>query len=167
VSLAALLREVGSDMLDLCHAEGHHLELALPPDELLVEIDRNWIRMALTNVLNNAVRFTPSGGQITLAGRASDAAEAWITVADTGVGLAPAALEKVFDEFYQVEHHMTRRHGGLGIGLSIARGLVEAHGGRIWAASAGPGQGTTFTLALPLAGAPVKQIIWGNEEAEL
>lgn len=154
VSLAALLGAVGNDMLDLCSADGHRLEVILPPDGVLVDIDRNWISMALTNVLNNAVRFTPPGGQITLAATVPSAAEAWVTVADTGVGLAPAALEQVFEEFFQVEHHMTRRHGGLGIGLSIARGLVEAHGGRIWASSPGPGQGTTFTLALPLAGTP-------------
>lgn len=151
VSLAALLRAVGDDMLDLCSAEGHRLEIALPPAELLVDVDENWISMALTNVLNNAVRFTPSGGHIVIAASVPNAAEAWVTVTDNGIGLAPDALERVFEEFFQVEHHMTRRHGGLGIGLSIARGLVEAHGGRIWASSPGPGQGTTFTLALPLA----------------
>jgi len=154
VSLAALLGEVGNDMLDLCGADGHRLEIVLPPDDVLVDVDRNWISMALTNVLNNAVRFTPPGGQITLAAAVPSAAEAWVIVTDTGVGLAPAVLEQVFEEFFQVEHHMTRRHGGLGIGLSIARGLVEAHGGRIWASSPGPGQGTTFTLALPRSGAP-------------
>lgn len=151
-SLAALLREVGDDMLDLCSADGHRLEVVLPPADVLVDIDRSWISMALTNVLNNAVRFTPPGGQITLAAAVPNTAEVWVTVTDTGVGLPPETLERVFEEFFQVEHHMTRRHGGLGIGLSIARGLVEAHGGRIWASSPGPDQGTTFTLALPQPG---------------
>jgi len=154
VRLAALLQAVGDDMLELCSAEGHRLEIILPPADLLVDVDESWISMALTNVLNNAVRFTPPGGRITVASSVPNAAEAWVTVTDTGIGLAPDALERVFEEFFQVEHHMTRRRGGLGIGLSIARGLVEAHGGRIWASSPGLGQGATFTLALPLAGAP-------------
>lgn len=139
-------------MLDLCSADGHRLEVVLPPADVLVDIDRSWISMALTNVLNNAVRFTPPGGQITLAAAVPNTTEVWVTVTDTGVGLPPETLERVFEEFFQVEHHMTRRHGGLGIGLSIARGLVEAHGGRIWASSPGPDQGTTFTLALPQPG---------------
>ena len=154
VRLGALLQAVGDDMLELCSAEGHRLEIVLPPADLLVDVDESWISMALTNVLSNAVRFTPPGGRITVASSVPNAAEAWVTVTDTGIGLAPDALERVFEEFFQVEHHMTRRHGGLGIGLSIARRLVQAHGGRIWASSPGLGQGTTFTLALPLAGAP-------------
>ena len=66
------------------------------------------------------------------------------------MGFARAAAERLFEKFYQVEDHMTRKHGGLGIGLSITRALVEAHGGRIWAYSPGLNQGSTFTVALPL-----------------
>jgi signal transduction histidine kinase len=75
----------------------------------------------------------------------------WIVVQDTGVGIPQDQLERVFEEFHQVEDHMTRRHGGMGLGLSIARALVEAHGGRIWAESEGPGRGSTFYISLPLA----------------
>ena len=70
---------------------------------------------------------------------------------DTGAGLAPDQLEKVFDQFYQVEDHMTRRHEGMGLGLSIVRAVVRGHNGRVWAESPGMNQGATFTIALPLA----------------
>ena len=74
----------------------------------------------------------------------------WIVVEDTGIGIPRAQLERIFEEFLQVEDHMTRQHGGLGLGLAIARALVEAHGGRIWAESDGPDRGSRFTISLPL-----------------
>jgi signal transduction histidine kinase len=77
--------------------------------------------------------------------------EAWISVIDNGIGFDEDQAGRIFDKFYQVEDHMTRIHGGLGIGLSIARALVEAHGGRIWGESKGLNQGATFTMVLPLA----------------
>ena len=107
------------------------------------------LTMALTNLLNNAMRFTPAGGDIDL-GMERHGPEAWLRVRDNGVGLPADQLEHVFDQFYQVENHMTRRHEGMGLGLAIVRAIARAHGGRAWAESAGPGQGSTFTIALPL-----------------
>jgi signal transduction histidine kinase len=101
--------------------------------------------------LNNAIRFTPEGGHIRLSVERRPR-EVWIRVADTGIGIAPDQLEPIFQEFYQVGDHMTRQHNGMGLGLAIARGVVEAHRGRLWAESGGLGQGATFTLALPLEG---------------
>jgi signal transduction histidine kinase len=72
-------------------------------------------------------------------------------VKDTGTGLAASELDRIFDQFYQVEDHMTRRHGGLGLGLAIAKAIVEKHEGRIWVESQGLGRGSTFYLGLPLA----------------
>jgi signal transduction histidine kinase len=72
-------------------------------------------------------------------------------VGDNGVGLPADQLERIFDQFYQVEHHMTRRHEGMGLGLSIVRAVVRAHSGRVWAESAGRDQGATFTIAVPLS----------------
>ncbi len=106
--------------------------------------------MALTNILNNAIKFTPDNGKISMSVE-NRPHEVWIKIGDNGVGIAADHLEKIFDEFYQVEDHMTRRHNGMGIGLSIARGMVVAHDGRIWAESDGPDCGSRFFVALPLS----------------
>jgi CheY-like chemotaxis protein len=103
------------------------------------------------NLLSNAVKFTPAGGQVEVV-LAREAGEAAIRVSDSGIGIAPDFLPHVFDRFRQQDASITRRHGGLGLGLSIARQLVELHGGTIAVESAGEGAGTTFSLRLPLAG---------------
>jgi signal transduction histidine kinase len=105
--------------------------------------------MAFTNLLNNAVRFTPEGGRIVIgACREEDQILCWVQ--DNGIGLAGEDLKKIFQEFYQVEGHTVRKQGGMGIGLTIAKGLIEAHDGKIWAESAGPGKGATFKVSLPV-----------------
>ena len=132
-------------------AKGHHLEYNPAGEGANINIDRSRMDMALVNVLNNAVRFTPDGGAITVNTEVRNKREVWITVQDNGVGIPRNQLERIFDRFVQVEDHMTRTNGGLGIGLSIAQALVEAHGGRIWANSPGVNQGAIFTIALPVA----------------
>ena len=107
---------------------------------------------ALGNVLQNAVKFTPAGGRITLEATSLDGHHA-IVVRDTGDGIAPELLVRVFDRFWQADSAKTRRHGGLGLGLPIARHLVEAQGGTIVGASDGLGHGAAFTLSLPAADA--------------
>ena len=150
VSVADLIRAACDDVARLAEAKGHHLDVRLPEGELQVRVDSYKFASALGNILNNAVKFTPDGGHITVeAFRKSS--EVWITVHDDGIGIAPEHLEKIFEEFFQVEDHLTRRHGGMGLGLSIARALVQAHGGRIWAESPGENQGSTFYISLPLA----------------
>jgi signal transduction histidine kinase len=138
-------------MLPLVEARRHHLQYAPPPPGLHVSIDRVRLGMALTNVLNNALRFTPENGRIVVKTAVHSQNEVWVTVTDTGIGLTRDQAERIFERFYQVEDHMTRHQGGMGIGLSIARAMVEANGGRIWAASGGLNQGSTFTITVPLA----------------
>jgi signal transduction histidine kinase len=150
IALAKLLDDVLADMRSLGETKGHTLVEARPPDVILY-VDPIRVGMALTNVLNNAIRFTQSGGHITIESRLVEQGMIWISVTDNGIGLEPDQLERIFDEFYQVEDYLTRRHGGIGIGLSIARALIEANGGEIWANSPGIGQGATFTMTLPLA----------------
>jgi signal transduction histidine kinase len=151
VPVSALLEAAVHDAHSLIAAKGHKLEIDdKVTDGLEVNVDRLKLGMALTNILNNAIKFTPSGGKIML-GVEQRPREVWITVTDNGVGLPEGESEKIFDEFYQVEDHMTRRHNGMGIGLSIARGMVEAHGGRLWAQSDGLNKGTTFYIALPVS----------------
>jgi signal transduction histidine kinase len=150
VRLRDLIAEAQEDMLKLSEARGHQFDVHLPPEEWIVNVDQIRMGMALTNLFNNAVRFTPPGGFIQVQAEQHNSNEVWITVTDNGIGLAEDQIERVFEAFYQVEDHMTRKHGGLGIGLSIVKALVEAHGGRVWATSPGLGQGTTFTLVLAL-----------------
>jgi signal transduction histidine kinase len=113
--------------------------------------DRDRIGQVLTNLLDNALRHTPAGGTVTLT---CERVDRWIqyTVTDTGEGIASEHLGHVFDRFYRVDTARDRNHGGSGIGLSIAKALVEAHGGGISAASAGRGKGAVFTIRLPTVG---------------
>lgn len=149
--LAQFLNEIVHDALGLMEAKRHRLQYVPPPSEAMIAIDHARLLMAITNILNNAIRFTPEGGRIVVQTKVQNSRHVWILITDTGIGLEKEETERIFDRFYQVEDHMTRTQGGLGIGLSIAKAVVEAHGGRIWATSAGLNQGATFTIALPLA----------------
>ncbi|MEI2691181.1 MAG: ATP-binding protein [Anaerolineae bacterium] len=110
----------------------------------------NYLDLALGNLLDNAVKFSASGSEITVSVRQDDA---WviISVADQGVGVSTEQMARLFERFYQVDGTSTRRHGGMGIGLALCRAIVQAHSGRVWVESAGPGQGATFFIALPVA----------------
>ena len=123
-------------------------EPGAPPLE--VRADPGRLQQVLWNLLANAVKFTPSGGNVqVLLGR--DGNDAVIRVIDSGIGIAPDFLPYVFDRFRQQDASISRQHGGLGLGLSIAKQLVELHGGTIAVDSGGPHAGTTFTVRLPLA----------------
>jgi len=149
-ALQPILEAAYQEMRPLIEAKGQQVSRHVAPEQLQASVDAPKLTMALTNLLNNAMRFTPGGGMIDL-GLERHGPEAWMRVSDNGVGLPADQLERVFDQFYQVEHHMTRRHEGMGLGLSIVRAVVRAHNGRVWAESAGRDQGATFTIALPLA----------------
>lgn len=149
VLVSELLDDLKHDVISITGAQDHHLTMETEDDVELM-IDRSRIVMALTNILNNALRFTPAGGSISVRAFKQNDQEVWINVTDTGIGIDAEHIDQIFDEFYQVEDHMTRHHGGLGIGLSISRALVGAHEGRIWASSPGIDQGTTITVALPI-----------------
>jgi signal transduction histidine kinase len=106
------------------------------------------VLQVVTNLLNNAVKYSPDGGHVRLSGRVENGMLT-IAVADSGVGIPPREVAKIFDRFHRIEGDLARRVGGTGLGLAICRGLVEAHGGRIWVESE-PGVGSTFTFSLPL-----------------
>jgi signal transduction histidine kinase len=107
----------------------------------------------LGNLLDNALRHTPRGGCVSVIATAADD-ELAIATSDTGVGVAPEHLTRLFDRFYRADAARDRQHGGAGIGLSIAKALVEAHDGQIEAHSEGPGTGCTFRVTLPCRGRP-------------
>jgi PAS domain S-box-containing protein len=125
------------------------LEVACPPGLGTVEGDADRVHQVLWNLLSNAVKFTPAGGRVTVRGR-RDEGYIELEVADTGAGIAEEFLPHMFERFRQADSSSTRRHGGLGLGLAIVRHLVELHGGTVHAASPGPGQGSTFTVRLPI-----------------
>ncbi|MBN2148636.1 MAG: GAF domain-containing protein [Anaerolineales bacterium] len=128
--------------------KGQRLLRNMPKEPLFVMGDAPKLELVFANLLNNAIRFTPEGGEISIAVR-PQRKEIWIDIQDNGIGIPPAELENVFKEFYQVEDHMRRRHGGMGLGLAIARGLIQVHQGRIWAESKGENQGATMKVVLP------------------
>lgn len=130
-------------------ARRHELTRVVPDAPIWIDADLTRIAQVVSNLLNNAARYTPEGGRIRLEVRVEER-EAVLAVADTGIGIAPAMLPKVFELFTQVEKRDESSRGGLGIGLALARQLVELHHGALHAHSDGPGQGSTFTLRLPL-----------------
>jgi signal transduction histidine kinase/ActR/RegA family two-component response regulator len=130
-------------------AAGHQLEVHLDPQPLYASADATRITQAVVNLLNNASKFTPAGGRITLS-TWREHGHASICVADTGIGIAPEHLRSIFGMFSQVSSARERSHGGLGIGLALVRGFVELHGGTVEAHSAGPGLGSRFVMRLPL-----------------
>jgi signal transduction histidine kinase len=129
---------------------GIMLESALLAEPQAIRADFDRVRQVLLNLLGNALQYTPSGGRVTL--RLSvDGSAVRFAVRDTGIGLAAEDLERVFQRFYRVDKSRARASGGSGIGLTIARSIVEAHGGHVEAESAGLGQGSTFSFTIPLA----------------
>ncbi len=128
--------------------EDHRVIYQLPEEPIPLQIDLPKMSVVFVNILLNAIRFTPADGEITLSVE-DRADEVIVSVEDTGKGIAEENLEKIFEVFFQEEDHMTRRYGGLGLGLSIAQELIRLHGGRIWAESEGLGKGATFRVALP------------------
>ncbi len=136
-------------------ARQHLLRIDLPPDAVYFEADQLRVAQVLANLLTNAAKYTDPGGTICLHAEASPR-EIAISVIDNGIGIRPDALEEIFRMFTQVRSTQDRSSGGLGIGLALARGLIELHGGSIAASSAGPGLGSRFTVRLPvrIAAAP-------------
>ena len=148
--LKRVLSSAVETSMPLIEAARHRLQLTLPDTCLGIDADVTRIAQVVSNLLNNAAKYTPAGGRIDLSLH-EDAGMAVITVTDSGVGIPADSLVSVFDMFKQVDRHMERAQGGLGIGLSLVRRLVEMHGGAVSATSAGAGRGSTFEVRLPLA----------------
>jgi signal transduction histidine kinase len=129
-------------------AKGVNLETAVPTRSTVVYADSERVGQVLTNLLDNALRHTPTGGSVSITARWGDD-DATVVVSDTGDGIPPEHLNRLFDRFYRVDAARDRAHGGAGIGLAIAKALIEAHGGSIQADSRGPGTGSAFSFSLP------------------
>lgn len=150
------LAEVAAAILTRLHDARRKKELSitldfpagLPP----AWADRDQVSQVLLNLVDNSIKYTPPGGSIHLAARYNpDGHDLYVVVRDTGVGIPPEHLGRVFERFYRVDKARSRASGGTGLGLSIVKHIVEGHGGRVWAESRGPGTGTAVTFTLPAA----------------
>jgi signal transduction histidine kinase len=158
LSLKPLPTQVRGAVDEAVHAvqarlkEGLQVSLSVDvPADVEVYADPTRFNQALRALLDNAVKFTPEGGSIWVRSHRNGGDMVRIEVADTGIGIPEEALPRVFERFYQVDNTATRRHGGTGMGLALARKLVTLHGGRLLVESE-PGKGSTFTLLLPASG---------------
>lgn len=151
VDASALVRTVTKRLSPHAELKRITLDFELQPDLLHVLADEDRAVQVLTNLTGNALQYTPEGGRVTIsAKRISNEIE--FSIRDTGIGIPPEHLSHIFDRFYRVDKSRSRQAGGgSGIGLTIARSLIEAHGGRIWVESAGEGLGSTFNFTLPIA----------------
>jgi CheY-like chemotaxis protein len=136
---------------------GHELAVVVPDEPLLVDGDATRLAQVVSNLLNNAAKYTHRGGHVRLAVRRQDDM-AVLVVADDGIGIPPRMLGKVFEMFTQVDRALEKTTGGLGIGLSLVKGLVEMHGGTIEARSEGEGRGSEFIVRLPMTSSSPRKI---------
>jgi len=148
VSVARIIEEVVGSFADMASKRNITLKAELDRDELFVEADGSKISIALSNLVKNSIMFTDDGGHIFVSGQAVPG-YVKVSVTDDGIGIPSKDLPRVFERFFQSELHLTRRHGGMGLGLSVAKVMIEMHGGRIWAESV-EGKGSSFSFLLPI-----------------
>jgi signal transduction histidine kinase len=149
VYIAAVIARAVETAQPAIDAEGHALTVALPAEPLVVNGDAVRLAQVVSNLLHNAAKYTERGGQIGLT-VARDGGRAVVRVRDSGIGIPADMLSQIFEMFFQADRRTKDGHGGLGIGLSLVRGLVELHGGTVEAHSGGPGAGSEFVVRLPL-----------------
>jgi signal transduction histidine kinase len=155
IELAAVVRSAVEASKPLMEAAGHQLAITLPREPILLNADPVRVAQVFANLLNNAAKYTDPGGQIRLTAKvqAGQTPQSGVTisVSDTGIGISPAMLPRVFDMFAQSDSSHHRAKGGLGIGLTLVKELVHLHGGSVEAHSEGAGMGSEFVVHLPLA----------------
>ncbi len=150
VALEDVLAYACEGIKDIAAARKQNLVYDFADEVYIVNVDIDKTAQAFGNLLSNAIRFSLEGTEITIGvSKHGDQVLSWVR--DRGIGIPADKLQKIFEEFYQIEPPNTRHYGGLGIGLTIAKGLIEAQGGKIWAESEGEGKGSTFKVLLPMA----------------
>jgi len=148
-NLEEIVKKSVEEVSELASVKEQEILFEFPSEKITLTIDVKKLNTALVNLLHNAVRFSPKGAKI-IVGAMQQNGQLLCWVKDEGIGIAKKQLERIFDKFYQVESPNVRRYGGMGIGLTISRGLIEAQGGRLWAESDGEGKGATFKFLLPM-----------------
>jgi signal transduction histidine kinase len=147
VSMAKIADDVVASFRNEAEQRNITLKTELSDSPFYIHADQIKITIALSNLVKNALQYTETGGHVTVSVE-EDSGHIKVTVMDDGIGIPARELPRVFERFYQVETHLTRRYGGMGLGLSVAKAMIELHGGRIWAESSG--RGSTFTFLLPV-----------------
>jgi PAS domain S-box-containing protein len=156
VELAAVVARVVETVQPLMDAQGHQLSVTLPHDSVALDADPVRLAQVVGNLLANAAKYTDPGGRISLsAERKGDSVE--LRIRDTGIGIAPNMLPHIFELFVQADHATTKAQGGLGIGLTLVKNLVEMHNGTVEARSEGLGRGSEFIVRLPIAAQPLRE----------
>jgi signal transduction histidine kinase len=148
VSIARIVEDVVSSFQEMAKQKGIEIRAAVSGGDLFVDADGSKTAIALSNLVKNAITFTNEGGKVLVSAEPATGFVK-VSVADNGVGIPAADLPRVFERFFQVESHLTRKHGGMGLGLSVAKAMIEMHGGRIWVESV-EGKGSNFIFLLPL-----------------
>jgi len=154
ISIPSVVREVVSSFQDMAAGKNITLQEDIRDEDLQVEADANKITVAISNLIRNALTFTNEGGHVQVIVEAVTS-HVQVSVKDDGIGIPASDLGHIFDRFYQVESHLTRRHTGMGLGLSVAKSMIELHGGRIWVDSTEE-KGSTFSFLLPIRPAKPK-----------
>ncbi|CAN5206011.1 hybrid sensor histidine kinase/response regulator [soil metagenome] len=154
IELGEILRSAIESSQHTIDAGGHRFTTDIPSEAIWLEADHTRLAQVVANLLNNAAKYTPPGGAISLSASGRDGV-AEIKVSDTGVGIPAEMQSRIFEIFAQVEDHLTKAQGGLGIGLALATQLVTLHGGTIEVVSAGRDMGSTFSVRIPIAAKPL------------
>jgi len=149
VSPASLIERIQSALGRQFEEKNIQLVTDVEPGLPDVLVDKDRIIQVLTNLVGNALQYTPNGGKVTMTTR-RERSEILFSVKDTGIGISAEQLTHVFNRFYRTDKSRNRASGGSGIGLTIAKALVQAHQGKIWAESSGEGKGSTFSFLIPL-----------------
>jgi signal transduction histidine kinase len=153
IGLESLMSAISADLQPLADKKVLVLDWQAAPQLPMVLADRARIEQVLLNLVGNAIKFTPEGGRVSMSATHAPGGMVRVSVTDTGIGIAPEALPKLFTKFYQVDGTTTREYGGTGLGLAIVKSLIEAHGGHVTVESR-PGEGSVFSFTLPAIPAP-------------
>src|SRR5258708_8724884 len=154
VDLPQLVAEVIDQLAP--RAPQHSLRSSFPPNFPIIRGDADQLRRALSNLVQNAIKYSPSGGEVLVVGEVAPPGRVIVRVIDPGIGIPPGEEERIFDRFHRADTRLSRSTAGVGLGLYITPSIIAGYGGRIWAESAGPNRGSIFTIVLPVGAEETK-----------
>jgi signal transduction histidine kinase len=146
------LQQLAGEVIDQLapRAPRHSLRSSFTPNFPTIRGDADQLRRALFNLVQNAIKYSPNGGEVLVVGEVAPPGRVIARVIDSGIGIPPGEEERIFERFHRADSRLSRSTAGVGLGLYITRSIIEGHGGRIWAESLGPNRGSTFAIVLPI-----------------